>query len=116
MSAWGEYTRQAKMTLWTPAPADAPEIKGYRCYFRPEWLEWLITPVEIRVAAHGPATRATNIGQGEMWWSVDSTHPHRAPDRPDWLLLPVDLLAKARLGVERIEELRARQASEASPW
>lgn len=96
---WNDYLKKPKMTFRTPAPKRAPEVKGYRCYFRPEWLEWLVRPGEIRVGAFGPPTRTSSFG-GEMWWSVEG---RRGDERPAWLLLPNDPLARAVLGVESVQ-------------
>ena len=102
MTDWSDYEKQARITFQTPAPADAPEVKGYRCYFRPEWLEWLVRPGQISVRAFGPPTRRSSL-PGEMRWEVEG---RRGDTRPAWLLLPSDVLAAATLAVEQIERQR----------
>ena len=97
-----DHRAQPKVTFWTKAPADAPdEIKGTTCYFRPEWLEWSVSPRQVYVSAHGPATRVGHR-QGVAGWSVEG---FLGDERPPWLLLPVDPLAKAILTVDRIADL-----------
>ena len=84
----------------TPAPEDAPEVKGNRCYFRPEVLHWTVTERRIYVRATGPATRVPNR-QGEMGWSVEG---YGGDERPVWLSLPHDPLARARVAVEVVAQ------------
>ena len=102
MADWADYVKQTQITFRTPAPADAPEVKGYRCYFEPEWLEWSVRPGQISVRAFGPPTR-TSAFSGEMRWDVEGRH---GDTRPAWLPLPVALLAAATFAVERIERER----------
>lgn len=103
-------TPNAKVTFWTAAPDDAPgEIKGYTCYFRPERLEWTVTPRFILVAAHGPATRV-EYRQGSMSWRVlgrwgDERPSWPVDERPNWLMLPRgNSLAIAQNAVDRLSE------------
>ena len=96
--------KDPRITFWTAAPGYAPEVKGHSCYFRPERLEWIVTPRDnIRVVAHGPATRVDHR-QGSMSWSVSGRW---GDERPNWLLLPIDPLATAQLAVDRL----AKEAS-----
>lgn len=101
MSTWNEHQRRPEIVFRTPAPADAPEVKGYRAYFQPETLEWHVRHGDVRVMASGPTTRAPSLGRGEMWWSVQGGW---GDERPDWLLPPNDLLAHAVLAVDDLDE------------
>ena len=94
------------ITFWTKAPEDAPEVKGYTCYFKPERLEWRVrtfwqgeSRVMTDVVAHGPATRVEHR-QGEMCWSVEDLID--GDTRPPWLLLPLDQLSRATLTIEEL--------------
>lgn len=99
--SWSQYQRRPQIAFRMPAPADAPEIKGYRAYFRPEQLEWVVRADEVRVTATGPTTRAPSLGQGEMWWGVEG----RVGDsRPPWLPIPAELIAAAKQAVEVLDQ------------
>lgn len=95
------------ITFWTEAPEDAPEVKGYICYFKPERLEWRVwgyrgdRRLMVDVVAHGPATRV-KYRQGAMRWGIQGMT--ESDTRPPWLLLPVDKLAHAILTVERLTQ------------
>ncbi len=102
MSVWEDYVRQPRVTFRTRAPGDAPEVRGYRCYFQPEWLEWSIQPGGIRVGAFGPPTRTSSF-PGEMWWNMEGP---QGDERPSWLPIPLALLTSASLAVEELERLR----------
>ena len=94
------------VTFWTEAPEDAPEVKGYTCYFKPERLEWRVWifrqgegRVVTDVVAHGPATRVEHR-EGAMRWDVEG--PIEGDTRPTWLLLPLSRLIRASLTVEEL--------------
>lgn len=94
------------LTFWTKAPEDAPEVKGYTCYFKPERLEWRVrtfwqrkSRVVVDVVAHGPATRVEHR-EGAMRWGVEGSI--EGDTRPAWLLLPLDQLASAILTIEEL--------------
>lgn len=87
------------VTFRTRAPEGAPdEIKGRRCYFRPEFLVWTVTPTRIQVEAHGPATRV-EYRMGSAAWYVEGVW---GDERPSWLLLPVEALSVATRAVRGI--------------
>lgn len=94
------------ITFWTKAPEDAPEVKGYTCYFKPERLEWRVcvfwqgdSRVVTDVVAHGPATRVEHR-EGSMHWDVEVST--EGDGRPPWLSLPLSRLIRARLTVEEL--------------
>jgi len=94
------------ITFWTKAPEDAPEVKGYTCYFKPERLEWRVRTfrqgegrIVTDVVAHGPTTRVKHR-QGAMHWGIEGTS--EGDTRPPWLLLPLDQLTRATLTVEEL--------------
>ena len=92
---------QPKVTFWVEAPDDAPkEIRGYSCYFRPERLELTVTPTHASVTAHGSATRVPRR-QGQFTWSISGLW---GDELPDWMLLPLELLARADEFVRAVEE------------
>ena len=101
--SWYDYRRRAKITFSTRAPDDAPETKGSRCWFKPEWMEWHVTSTTISVLVSGHATR-TRYMLGEVTWSVEGAP--RGDERPAWLLLPIDQLTAARLAAEDIDRKR----------
>ena len=78
------------ITFWTAAPEDAPEVKGSRCYFKPERLEWRVSmfngrgarEVLVYMVAHGPATRSSRAypAPGTQVWDGQSL--------PPWASLP----------------------------
>lgn len=103
MSTWDDYRQQARITFSTPAPPDAPETKGTRCWFKPEWLDWTVTKDVIHVVARGPATRVPHR-QGEAAYCVEGAR--RGDERPTWLLLPIDVLTAATLAARDIERHR----------
>lgn len=84
--------------FWTPAPADAPEVRGAACYFKPEQLQWVVQPGQTFVHAHGPATRVKNR-EGARSWTVAG--PSGA-DHPDWLPIPTQLLHEASAAVDTL--------------
>lgn len=94
------------VTFWTKAPEDAPEVKGYTCYFKPERLEWRVciyrqgeSQVVTDVVAHGPATRVPHR-QGAMRWGVVGTY--EGDTRPPWLLLPGNRLSSVARTIEEL--------------
>ena len=101
--SWYYYRLRAKITFSTRAPDDAPETKGLRCWFKPEWMEWHVTSTTISVLVSGPATR-TQYMRGEVTWSVEGAP--RGDELPAWLLLPIDQLTAARLAAEDIDRKR----------
>lgn len=86
-----------KLTFWTKAPDDAPEVRGHSRYFSPERLEWIVRPGLVYVIAHGPGTRAG--GQGSMGYSVEG---HAGDESPEWIAPPTLLLDMAAFAVEGI--------------
>ena len=101
--SWDNYRVRARITFRTRAPNDAPETKGTRCWFKPEWLEWHVTSTEISVLVSGHATRTKHM-QGEVRWDVEGTA--RGDERPAWLMLPLDQITAARLAAEDIDGKR----------
>ena len=94
------------VTFWTEAPSDAPEVKGYTCYFKPERLEWRVWTIRggrvvVDVLAHGPATRV-EYRQGARLWAIEGTP--EGDTRPPWLLLPQIEVTHAKLLVELLTE------------
>ena len=92
---WSNYVWQPKATFSTEPLGDVPEIRGFSCYFRPERLEWCVTPLGVSVLAVGPATRAT-YRSGEFRWNVEGYRPEALPE---WIEVPHDLIAVAKRAV-----------------
>ena len=116
--SWYDYRRRAKITFSTRAPDDAPETKGSRCWFKPEWMEWHVTSTTISVLVSGHATRTrymlgdvtssvSGALRGEVLWSVEGAP--RGDERPAWLLLPIDQLTSARLAAKYIDRKREEE-------
>ena len=116
--SWYDYRRRAKITFSTRAPDDAPETKGSRCWFKPEWMEWHVTSTTIAVLVSGHATRTrcmlgevtssvSGALRGEVLWSVEGAP--RGDERPAWLLLPIDQLTSARLAAKYIDRKREEE-------
>lgn len=81
------------ITFWTMAPEDAPEVKGTRCYFKPERLEWRVYmfngQVSVYMVAHGPATRSSRA------YPSPGNHVWDGGDLPPWASGPNPQLVAA---------------------
>lgn len=102
------YSQRAVLKFRTPAPVDAPEVKGYTCYFDPKWLEWTIeSDGLVRVAAYGPPTRTSRSG-GNRSWAFANHSPQFSwgEPAPSWISAPTELLDAAIKSVQDVEALR----------
>ena len=105
--SWNDHVWSPKTRFSTPAPPDAPEIRGYRCYFQPERLEWTVTLDAVHLVMDGPATRAPHR-RGDQSWRVEGTYPDPLPS---WVSVPHGMILAARTGLLTL----ARAVEDAQP-